>query len=555
MKLKILTCLLLLFVTSKAYETIQTYYPDGNGTLIVDMHGIEKLDVNEILLYKNRKIKEPELKQELVVCYPEKIKSFSCQEIYQKQKKLTKQKANTISFNLNDKNEKANRFIFTLEDPHSEFFISVAKEENRLILAIGTKETFTIDGNELSFFNSTPMTNSVELIVKKEIKNKNYIPDKNLNLNNNGTIIDIGAHVGVVSVYYSKLYPKATIYAFEPVRENFEALLKNLAINNVKNVIPINKAVTCDGRDITMYTSEFSTGACTAIKHEREQFSWNVSTNIKSVTLNEIFEKYGISICNLLKIDCEGSEYEIFYDSAKDTLDKVEYIVGEFHDCKAFEKKGYRSDELVEFLAKNNIPTKTVFTEITDSKDKEPVDQGTKLTPITIDTIRQIQKKDKYYINRQKYLGKVIHMVNNLMEKKQINSVLELGPYKLPIVDGSDIMDKDPQLDNIKHHWDAEITPWPIKDKQYDLFIALQVFEHLGNKQIQAFKEVMRISKMAIISLPYKWTRSDNMNINIDHDIISRWTLGIKPVYKEVITEDFDVGKNWRRAIYFFVFD
>lgn len=35
--------------------------------------------------------------------------------------------------------------------------------------------------------------------------------------------------------------------------------------------------------------------------------------------------------CDLLKIDCEGSEYEIFYLSSSETLNKIERIVGEFH--------------------------------------------------------------------------------------------------------------------------------------------------------------------------------------------------------------------------------
>ena len=185
-------------------------------------------------------------------------------------------------------------------------------------------------------------------------------------------------------------------------------------------------------------------------------------------------------------------------------------------------------------------------------------EQADNLTPITINTIKQMQKNDRYYMGREKYMGKAIELINDLMNNENItiNNVLELGPYKMPMIYGSDVMDKDLLMKNVKYHWDAERTPWPIKDKQYDLFIALQVFEHLGNKQIQAFREVIRTSKMAIISLPYMWENSNNMHDNIDEKVISAWTLGLEPAYKAIMTEDGDINRKIRRrAIYLFVFD
>ena len=49
---------------------------------------------------------------------------------------------------------------------------------------------------------------------------------------------------------------------------------------------------------------------------------------------------------------------------------------------------------------------------------------------------------------------------------------------------------------------DFRITPWPIKDKQYELFIALRVFQHLTPFQKEAAKEAMRIARKAIIVVP-----------------------------------------------------
>lgn len=76
-----------------------------------------------------------------------------------------------------------------------------------------------------------------------------------------------------------------------------------------------------------------------------------------------------------------------------------------------------------------------------------------------------------------------------------------------------------------------------ISDKYFDCFIALQVWEHL-DKQAEAFREVMRISKYAILSFPYKWPRGkghDKRHVGIDDRIISRWTCGVRPIDKKLI--------------------
>jgi hypothetical protein len=174
------------------------------------------------------------------------------------------------------------------------------------------------------------------------------------------------------------------------------------------------------------------------------------------------------------------------------------------------------------------------------------------LCPITIADVIAYSKIDTYYRGREKYMGAAADIIRKkiINEGLLLNSVLELGPYLLPIVVGSDVMDRKPYLPGIKYLHDATKTPWPIKDKAYDLFIALQVWEHLcdrqGNYQKEAFREVMRISKMAILSFPYKWKGGGKTHMGIDEKVISEWTLGVKPAFTQIVS---------RRAIYFFIFD
>lgn len=169
-----------------------------------------------------------------------------------------------------------------------------------------------------------------------------------------------------------------------------------------------------------------------------------------------------------------------------------------------------------------------------------------------------------YYQGRWAYFSEVIKIVES---QKDIHKVLELGPSWMPVVKDCDVMVK-PEIDvwgrplvkpPMEYLHDATMIPWPIKDKAYDVFIALQVWEHLGPKQREAFAEVMRISKMAILSFPYKWDcPKDNANYPehhmIDERIISEWTLGVEPVKIIQIPRTGEKVSKGPRLIYFWRF-
>lgn len=165
------------------------------------------------------------------------------------------------------------------------------------------------------------------------------------------------------------------------------------------------------------------------------------------------------------------------------------------------------------------------------------------LRPMSRGDFNRLKKQDSYYNERRwKYLREVIRIV----KRERPRSILELGPYKAPVVQGSDMMDRDVYFDNLTVQHDATQIPWPQEDKQYDMFIALQVWEHLEGKQQDAFKEVMRVSRQAILSFPYNWDCPGDCHHGITRDTIHEWTLGIEP--EEII----DVH---RRIVYYWRFD
>lgn len=141
--------------------------------------------------------------------------------------------------------------------------------------------------------------------------------------------------------------------------------------------------------------------------------------------------------------------------------------------------------------------------------------------------------------NRFAYMSVAI----DILKRYDAKAVLELGAKEIPLTSG-DTMDITAPATYIV---DASIVPWPIKDKQYDFFVALQVFEHLDvkrEKQVLCFNEARRISNNIVISLPFNWV-ADAEHTGINDSTMLKWSSGLKP------TEEYIIGKPLARKIYF----
>lgn len=143
-----------------------------------------------------------------------------------------------------------------------------------------------------------------------------------------------------------------------------------------------------------------------------------------------------------------------------------------------------------------------------------------------IDIVKNLNNDywNKSVKQRWLYLEKVAEIA------KDINptTAVEVGCFGVPIILDANTIDINSKQ-KPTYILDVSKTPYPFKDKQYDLFIALQVWEHLDGKQIEAFNEVKRISKNAILSFPYKWKNGHISHIDIDEAKISEWTQELKP--------------------------
>jgi hypothetical protein len=157
------------------------------------------------------------------------------------------------------------------------------------------------------------------------------------------------------------------------------------------------------------------------------------------------------------------------------------------------------------------------------------------IRPITPAEFDDMIKVYRYHRKRWKYTAVALAQATKLIQQRGLKNALELGVPVRPIIVGADAMDYQvrPQLQpNVPMTiHDATDIPWPFGDKQYDLFLALQVFEHLGDKQPEVFREVRRVAKHAILSLPIGWNLRDTTNIHhqISNERVLSWFAPVVP--------------------------
>jgi hypothetical protein len=159
-----------------------------------------------------------------------------------------------------------------------------------------------------------------------------------------------------------------------------------------------------------------------------------------------------------------------------------------------------------------------------------------------------------YYRPRAVYMSAASHIADDMIRRRDLTSALELGPYLRSLIVGADVLDLIEQPDRevegrtIIHN--ATRLPWPVGDKAYDLFVGLQVFEHLGTSQPAVFREVRRVARHAILSLPIDWVMSNPNNCH--HGITEETALAW---FAPVVPTRIEIGNSGHRKRLIFVFE
>lgn len=191
---------------------------------------------------------------------------------------------------------------------HSKTCVYILKNGVKFVLRAGT--------NDRVIFNQVWLTRSYAF--------------PGFEIRTNDIVFDIGAHIGLFTVYAARCARLGRVYAFEPVPENFSLLEKNITLNNLENVSLIQKAIggTNGIRDFILYSGKNTAAHSFAYSNiTRDNFMKVIAT-----TLDSFVTEQNISAIHFLKLDCEGAEYEILPSLSKKTLYMIEKIGMEYHN-------------------------------------------------------------------------------------------------------------------------------------------------------------------------------------------------------------------------------
>lgn len=143
----------------------------------------------------------------------------------------------------------------------------------------------------------------------------------------NSTVIDIGANIGLFSLYAAEAGAKQ-IYAYEPNKNAYEVLRKNISLNGWDTkIIPYNRALS----DIENETVSISYESSPYNQIQPEASAKISENKVKTVTLQSILKENSIDMIDLLKIDCEGCEYAAIFNSPGTVFDSIMEIRMEYH--------------------------------------------------------------------------------------------------------------------------------------------------------------------------------------------------------------------------------
>lgn len=162
-------------------------------------------------------------------------------------------------------------------------------------------------------------------VIDDIITNDEYL-NYNLGIKKNSIIFDIGCHIGSFSLQAGKIACEGKVFAFEPVKENYELAKKNIEVNNLKNIMLTNMGVLSETKKVKFYVSNENTGCHGIIKRSQKE---SKVIKIDCIGFDEFISQNNIKKIDVLKLDCEGAEYDILLNS---NLKIVERIILEYHE-------------------------------------------------------------------------------------------------------------------------------------------------------------------------------------------------------------------------------
>lgn len=169
-------------------------------------------------------------------------------------------------------------------------------------------------------------------------------------LESDSVVIDIGAHIGLYTVFFAKIVSAGKVHAFEPNPGAFMKLQRHAEINECDNIVLNNLALGEQSKTVTLQVPEGRTGSATLSEHLEVTPEVGDTISVPVIRLDDYLSGEDIEHVNLIKLDAEG--YEPFVlRGATSTLQQHRPLILMEVNSLALQRHGWTSQELLNSLA------------------------------------------------------------------------------------------------------------------------------------------------------------------------------------------------------------
>ena len=202
----------------------------------------------------------------------------------------------------------------------------------------------------------------VESALNKEAETIAWIDGWDVN-NTENVFYDVGANIGIYSLYAGFLYPTLNVFSFEPTSNNYIRLQQNVWLNKFSNISPFNLALAENSNITNLYFSDLTVGNSgaqinRALNEKGEEYYVKRVEKVLAVSLDLLVSEYSFPVPSYVKIDVDGHETEILQGMLMTLADpKLKSILVEFNNDNEFfdwsgrlEKFGFKRDFTYEEL-------------------------------------------------------------------------------------------------------------------------------------------------------------------------------------------------------------
>jgi FkbM family methyltransferase len=140
-------------------------------------------------------------------------------------------------------------------------------------------------------------------------------------------IIDCGANIGLAAVYFKNRYPKAKVISLEVESSNYSLLKDN--VSGYEDVVAYNKGIW--NKTTNLKIENISSANWSFMVSEAPD---DYEGGVEAISLDEIMKENNLQYIDILKIDIEGSEKELFEKNYDSWMSKTKVLIIELHDKK-----------------------------------------------------------------------------------------------------------------------------------------------------------------------------------------------------------------------------